>query len=146
MLNTCNSSRNTWQRCLGCCGFTNTTNVGCGCGCGNTTNTANTNGFGTNTFVNGIYGIFFPITNRSCCVRRTTTLNCGNLGTWTNTTNGNGCGCGCRRNLCTTGGFSTTIDGDAYYARQYGLNRGDGCGCGYGGYGNVGYNGFSTDD
>ena len=142
----CNSSRNTWRRCLGCCGVANTTNGnGCGCGCGNTTNTTNTNG-STNTFVNGVYGVFFPIANRSCCLRRTTTLDCGNVGTWTNTTNGNGCGCGCRRNLCTTNTAPTVIDGDAYYAHQYGLNTHHGCGCGFGDYGNVGFNGFSTDD
>lgn len=136
----CNSSRNTWQRGCGCgCGnTTNTTNTtngnGCGCGCGNVTNTAN-NGWGTNTFVNGVYGIFFPITNRTCLVRRTTTLDCGNAGTWTN---GNGCGCGCRRNLCATNSSATVINGDAYYARQYGLN---GCGCSH-----TGWNCFTTDN
>ena len=127
----CNSSRNTWQRCCNGCGNTvNTTNTnGCGCGCGNTVNTTNTNGCGTNALTNGVYGIFFPISTRQCYGGRTATLDCGNAVTWTNTTNG-GCGCGCRQNLCTANASSATINGDAYYARQYGLtNCGCGCGC-----------------
>lgn len=120
----CNSSRNTWQR-----------SCGCGCGCGNTVNTTSTSnghsrGCGTNTFVNGVYGIFFPISNRQCLARRTITFDCGNAGTWTNTTNGNGCGCACRRNLCSTNNSLSVTDGEAYYARQYGLHANDDCGCG----------------
>ena len=134
----CNSSRNVWQRSggCGCMNTVNTTNGGCGCGCTNTTNTTNGGG---NTFVNGVYGIFFPISNRSCCVRRTTTINCGNTGGWTN-----GCGFnyGCRRNLCTTNTSAAVIDGDAYYARQYGLYSGGGCGY----YGNTTFNGYTTND
>lgn len=132
----CNSSRNTWQRCCNGCGNTantaNTNSCGCYCGCGNTANTTNANGCGTNTLANGVYGIFFPVSSRSCVVRRTTTLYCGNAGTWTNTANASGYGCGCRRNLCTTGDSSATLNGDAYYARQYGLTANSGCGCGCG--------------
>ena len=141
----CNTSRNTWQRCCNGCGFTTTTQGNrCGCGCGlsttNTTqgnrcgcgwgwNTTNTNGWGTNTLVNGVYGIFFPIENRSCFARRTITLDCGNFGGWTRQTRNDGCGLGCRQQLCTTGSSATVLDGDAYYARQYGLTNGCGCGC-----------------
>ena len=127
----CNSSRNTWQRCCNGCGnTTNTTTSGNCCGCNGWGNTTNTNGCGTNALTNGVYGIFFPISTRQCYGRRTATLDCGNAVTWTNTTNG-GCGCGCRQNLCTANTSSATINGDAYYARQYGLtNSGCGCGCG----------------
>ena len=138
----CNTSRNTWQ-CCGCgCGTTTNITNGNGCGCGwrcgwgNTTNTTNganttnngcgcctntntTNCGGGTTFTNGAYGIFFPLYRPYC---QTRTNYCGMNGSWTN-----GC-CGYRQNLCTTN-TTPVMDGDAYYARQYGLN---GCGCLYG--------------
>lgn len=143
----CNTPRNTWQ---GCCGFTNVTNTNGGCYGTNVTNT-NVGCYGTNvtntnvgcantsntTFTNGVYGVFIPLP-RPYCVRRTTPTPCGTNNGWTN-----GC-CGCRRNLCTTNSTPVVIDGEAYYARQYGLNTG--CGCGCGGYGNTVFNNLSTND
>ena len=138
----CNASRNTWQ---GCCGYANTSNVNSGCyganvtntnGCGCCTNTPNTNGGGT-TLTNGVYGVFFPIYRPYC---QTRTNCCGTNGGWTN-----GC-CGCRQNLCTTNSTPVVIDGDAYYARQYGLYNGCGCAYNYCGYTNTTTNNTSTNN
>ena len=128
----CNYSRNTCQR---------------NCGCGNTTATTNTNNGCTynvtpvtmNNGCNNVYGIFIPFANRGYWARTTTPQNCGSgtattgcncgCGTWTVTHTGN---CGCR-NLCTSGTTTTatSLNGDAYYARQYGLYGNTGYGCGY---------------
>ena len=117
----CNFQRNNCQRT--CCGGNAVT----------TTNTATNNGCCGFFPANGIYGVFIPFTGRRCymtptpytgCVNATTTTNGGSTNT-TSTTNG--CCGGC--NLCTTGTMTTPINGDLYYARQYGLYTN--CGCGY---------------
>jgi hypothetical protein len=112
MFNTCcNFQRNTCQRT--CCGQNTTVN----------TNT--TNDCGGFTPVNGVFGVFIPFTNRRCYTHTTTWVGFPNTtNNTTNTTNG---GCGCC-NLCTTGTAMTPINGDLYYARQYGLYTNGGCG------------------
>ena len=84
-----------------------------------------------------------PFTNGCCCGGTTGVIGApiGDTQTGTTTVNGNGCGCG---HYCGYGGCSATRfacaqntvtaqNGDAYYARLYGLNpntNGGTCGCG----------------
>ena len=124
----CNFQRNNCQR---TCYFgggnevTNTTN----------TTTPTNNGYGCFTPMNGFFGVFIPLNNRRYCTNTVPTQTCTNTipaTTCTNTVTTQttptiGCGC---RNLCTTGTtFQQPIDGEAYYARQYGLYTN--CGCGF---------------
>lgn len=57
---------------------------------------------------------------------------CSNGNSTTTTNNGNGNGNSCCAVCSTNGQTLSTLSGDAYYARLYGLNRGSGrssCGC-----------------
>lgn len=101
-----------WYICFGTtCGFITANNT-----CYNPCRTYNPCCFGVQTNA--------TTTNNGCgCgTWQTTNSGCGRCGTW-QTGRNNGCGCGCR----TCGNSTVVTDGDAYYARQYGLYQTNGC-------------------